>query len=157
MEDFPKLAMNYSALWTGCLTSPRNYLAFDSRPSIPKKEEKGHQGPERPQSQKGHQYPAQTHGSLATYDSVPQDFLGEIGPSTGSFHLACPVPFPGGIETWFLGRCFAWDPKPPYCHTLKEERSTVWKCCSASPKEISCTGWSELAWLPVVRRKAPWD
>lgn len=33
--------------------------------------------------------------------------------------------------------------------TLKEERSAVWKCCRASQKEISCPGWSELAWLPV--------
>lgn len=38
------------------------------------------------------------HESLATYDPVPQAFLGETGPSTGSFHSACPEPSPDGMD-----------------------------------------------------------
>ena len=48
-------------------------------------------------------------------------------------------------------------PAPPRCHTLKEERSTVWKCCRASLKEMSCPGWSTLARLPVAKGKTLQD
>jgi hypothetical protein len=39
------------------------------------------------------------HGSLAT---VPEDFLGDTGFS--SFYFAYPVPYPGKMKTWLLGR-----------------------------------------------------
>ena len=69
-----------------------------------------------------------------------------------------------GLSWW--GRNLAWGkkalsllktPVPPWCHTLKEERSTVWKCCRASLKEMSCPGWSMLARLPGAKGKTLQD
>lgn len=85
--------------------------------------------------------------SLAATNLYPKIFLGETGLSTGSFHLLSAL-------SWWdrnLAPGKKWRSQNSLCHTLKEERSMVWKCCRASLKEISCAGWS--IWLPVAKGK----